>query len=186
MPSTIDELTIGSTAAGIFDAKPGMISAATALAMASPITMVRRASSMREVIACRPLMRTKHAENSSEAPITGRGIRMSVPVTDGRNASTSRNPPTANPITRLLTAVATCRPMLAVDGVTPSEPTRPAKMFPSPLAKVPRLIEPISGRTHPASLSRWQAVMSPIPLRVKASAAMANGGIISGAKDQPG
>ena len=83
------------------------------------MTRVRRASSMREVIACRPLIRTKQAENSSDAPMTGRGIRMSVPVIEGRNASAIRMPPTANPITRLLTAVADCRPMLAVDGVTP-------------------------------------------------------------------
>ena len=69
----------------------------------------------------------------------------------------------ANPMTRLLTPVAACRPILAVDGVSPSVPTSPANMLASPLASVPRLIEPISARTHPASLIRCSAVMSPIP-----------------------
>ena len=147
--------------------------------------MVRRASSMREVIVCRPLIRTKQAENSSDAPITGRGIRISEPVSEGKNASAIRSPPMAKPITRLLTPVAACRPILAVDGVSPSEPTSPASMLPSPLASVPRLIEPISARTQEASLIRWQAVMSPIPLSVMASAATVNGTSIAGENDQP-
>ena len=116
--------------------------------------MVRRASSIREVMVCNPLIRTKQAENRSEAPITGRGIKISDPVTDGRNASTIRIAPTAKPITRLLTPVAACKPMLAVDGVSPSVPTMPADMFASPLASAPRLIDPMSVRTHSGSLMR--------------------------------
>ena len=83
---------------------------------------------MREVIVCSPLIRTKQAENSSAAPITGRGIRMSEPVADGRKANARRIAPIANPMTRLLTPVAACRPILAVDGVSPDVPTSPANM----------------------------------------------------------
>jgi hypothetical protein len=43
----------------------------------------------------------------------------------------------------------------------------------------------MSGRTQPESLTRWQAVMSPIALSVMASAAMVKGTIIAGEKSKP-
>jgi hypothetical protein len=59
--------------------------------------------------------------------MTGRGIRMSEPVADGRKAKARRIAPMANPMTRLLTPVAACRPILAVDGVSQRPDRGPGK-----------------------------------------------------------
>ena len=58
-------------------------------------------------------------------------------------------------------------------------------MLASPLASVPRLIEPISARTQWASLILCSAVMSPIPLSVTAMAATVNGRIMAGENAKP-
>ena len=145
MPNKIEELTIGSTAGGIIGGETRNDLRRDRARHGEAMTKVRRAWSMPEVIACRPLIRTKQAENSSDAPITGRGIRISVPVIEGEKQARSdaADGETDRPV---LTAVTDCGPMLAVDGVSPSKPTG-GNILPRPFASVPRLIEPKSGLT---------------------------------------
>jgi len=55
----------------------------------------------------------------------------------------------------------------------------PENAVPSPSARTPRLSEAMSGRTQPASLMRWHTVTTPMALRVAATAAITNGGVMS-------
>jgi hypothetical protein len=72
-----------------------MTSTATPAIRPSPIVSVRRESSRRDVAICRPLIRMKHAANTSAAPITGRGMIASTAANFGVRASIRNSPATA-------------------------------------------------------------------------------------------
>ena len=84
-----------------------------------PITRVRRASRIREVMIWTPLIMMKTDVNNSAAAITGSGMIVSTPTRVGWNASSARMPATTKPIRRLATPVAATSPTLAVDTVMP-------------------------------------------------------------------
>ena len=139
------------------------------------MTNVRRTSSIREVTICNPLTKTKHAENHSVAPRTGRGMMAKSAAALGRKASTTNMPPITYAMRRLVTPVALASPTLLVKVLTPMVPQRPAIAVDKPLASTPPLIERMPGRVHSASLIFWHVVMSPMARRQAASAATPNG-----------
>ncbi|MNC97940.1 hypothetical protein D3C83_157640 [compost metagenome] len=73
----------------------GNTSTAVPATIASPTTSVRRASSMREFITCRPLIMTNVTANSSEATTTGRGITARSTVNFGKRPSSTNMTATA-------------------------------------------------------------------------------------------
>ena len=87
--------------------------------MPMPITSVRRASRMRELMIWTPLIMMKTEVNSNAAAITGGGMIVSTPMRAGWNASSARMPAITKPIRRLATPVAATSPTLAVDTVMP-------------------------------------------------------------------
>ena len=62
---------------------------------ASPITNVRRASSRREVMICKPLMKMIADVNSVAAPMTGAGMIRNTALAFGMKARTMKIPPIA-------------------------------------------------------------------------------------------
>src|SRR5229473_270043 len=70
----------------------------TAMAKENPITKVLRASSMRAVIICRPLMKMKADEKNRLAPTTGSGTDVKALAAAGLSASNSSITPIADPL----------------------------------------------------------------------------------------
>jgi hypothetical protein len=60
-----------------------------------PMTMIRRESSMRPVIICRPLLRMKAAVKNNVAPITGAGMAATAAAAAGNNANRANMAPMA-------------------------------------------------------------------------------------------
>jgi hypothetical protein len=119
-PSTIDELTTGRARSGCPAKLDDLRRDAARDGEADDDG---RAHSMREVMVCRPLDQHEAGREQQRRPMTGRGIRMSDPVNEGSGTPARSGCHRRRiRITRLLAAVATCIPMLAVDGVSPSVP----------------------------------------------------------------
>jgi hypothetical protein len=90
------------------------MSAITAMANEKPITVVLRASSMRAVTICMPLVKMKAETKKSTAPMTGTGIATNAAPATGTTDSTANVAPAAKPTLRLVMPVAPASPMPAL------------------------------------------------------------------------
>ena len=93
--STSDEPITGATNLGAVAAKSGNTSTAMPATTDKPMTKVRRASSRREVMTCRPLIMIKVTTSISADTMTGRGITASSAGNLGKNPRMIKSPPTA-------------------------------------------------------------------------------------------
>ena len=148
------------------------------------MTSVRRASSMRELITCRPLIMMKATTNINAATITGRGITASTAGSLGKNPRTRNMAPTAYATLRLATPIAAASPADCVEVFVPTAPTSPARAVVAPSANTPRIAERMSGRTQSASFMRWQRVIVPTAFMATATLAIANGAASVTSNDQ--
>src|SRR5215510_3866737 len=95
----------------------------------------------------------KQTVKSSRAPITGLGMIANDAASLGTKAKPIRIPPQANPIRRLVAPVAIDRPTLALEVDCPIIPTPPDNITPQASARMPPLIDFISGLFHSASFT---------------------------------
>src|SRR4029450_6254224 len=127
----------------------------------------------------------KLAAKNRRAPITGLGMIANNTASLGTKAKTTRIAPQANPIRRLVAPVAMERPTLAVEGDCPMFPTPPDNRTPHASARMPPLIDFISGLFHSASFTFWHVVKSPTALSDEANAVIRKGTSNAPLKDQP-
>src|SRR5262245_11167392 len=127
----------------------------------------------------------KQTVKSKRAPITGLGMIANDAASLGTKSNTIRIPPQANPIRRLVAPVAMDRPTLALEVDCPIIPTPPDNITPHASARMPPLIDCMSGRFHSVSLIFWQVVRSPTALSVEAKTVTRKGKISAPLKDHP-
>src|SRR5215471_15858394 len=127
----------------------------------------------------------KQTVKNKRAPITGFGMIANNTASLGTKAKTVRIPPQANPIRRLVAPVAMDRPTLALEVDCPMFPTLPDNITPHASARMPPLIDCMSGRFHSASLIFWQDVRSPTAFSDEANTVTRKGKINAPLKDQP-
>ena len=146
------------------------------------MTSTRRPSINLEVITCMAVTLMKQDENTSVAPITGRGMTIKRSLTVGRKAKTTNSTPVASPTTREVTPVATEAPIEPEVVLIAIVPSAPAIIVPNPLAVRPLRIMRMSGRCQRASLIFSTVVKSPMTRSDEAMAAMAKGSAMPAAK----
>src|SRR5215470_10121094 len=127
----------------------------------------------------------KQTVKNKRAPITGLGMIANNTASLGTKAKTIRIAPQANPIRRLVAPVAMDRPTLALEVDCPMVPTPPDNITPQASARMPPLIDVISGLFHSASFTFWHVVKSPTALSDEANAVTRKGTNSPTLKDQP-
>lgn len=104
---------------------------------AMPTTKVRRTSSIREVITCKPPRIIKQATYTSTAPVTGAGITENAAASFGKQARATRMSPAGKATARLVTPVAIDNPTLLEKVDCPIPPISPDRVVPMDPARIP-------------------------------------------------